>query len=529
MAEELIAHFADGLESGVAAETLVRDFGDARLAARLIRRAKVRQRPALWHLWRLMVWGYVAVVVLYGLLAVRFYLSKPTIAVDYLAKFNAPAKAVPESDRAWPLYRQALTEMGYVQRPTCNVLSLQEQLKACLTRMKEHPQAMTLIRQAAAKPGLGFVTTTSYGSFSPEDHAFFYPDRPREAPEENDMLMAVLLPQLQALRYAAWHLEAEAQRALDAGDAQLVMDDLTALLGVARHFSENRCYIPVLWDTGTQLSMYQVLGDVLHSRRELLSSTQLRDLAHRIVSQNVPFCEAMEGERMSLLDLVQHCYTDDGRGNGRITGEGIKQLRWGLEEDANTGLLLHPVLMPCVRWFAGSRQDLMKLINQNIDITESQMERPLYEQGNVDPYASLNQEIKALGWCSPSRWVLPYYGIVAATRERYLAHREGAIIGIALELYRREYGDYPAKLDALVPAYLPTLPVDRITGGPLLYHVTDGQPVVYSVGADRDDDGGRRGTDLYAPSPGVPGSPPSKVDTGDWVIWPQTMEAKAMR
>src|SRR5688572_21701199 len=52
VAGELIAHFADGLAAGETAEGLVEAFGDERRAARLIRRAKRRNRPLAWHVMR---------------------------------------------------------------------------------------------------------------------------------------------------------------------------------------------------------------------------------------------------------------------------------------------------------------------------------------------------------------------------------------------------------------------------------------------------------------------------------------------
>src|SRR4051812_15060392 len=52
VAEELIAHFEDGIAAGDAAADLVNRFGDVKSAARLIRRAKRRGRPIAWHILR---------------------------------------------------------------------------------------------------------------------------------------------------------------------------------------------------------------------------------------------------------------------------------------------------------------------------------------------------------------------------------------------------------------------------------------------------------------------------------------------
>lgn len=85
-----------------------------------------------------------------------------------------------------------------------------------------------------------------------------------------------------------------------------------------------------------------------------------------------------------------------------------------------------------------------------------------------------------------------------------------ARVAIALELYRREHGSYPATLAALAPSYLDTVPADLITGDPLHYRIKpDGTPIIYSVGLNKTDDGGLLKRDRAL---------------GDWV-WQYTLPA----
>ena len=59
-----------------------------------------------------------------------------------------------------------------------------------------------------------------------------------------------------------------------------------------------------------------------------------------------------------------------------------------------------------------------------------------------------------------------------------------------LEAYRKEKGRYADGLDALVPEYMPELPVDPWTGKSMLYETTDDGYLLYACGPDRKDDGG---------------------------------------
>ncbi len=69
--------------------------------------------------------------------------------------------------------------------------------------------------------------------------------------------------------------------------------------------------------------------------------------------------------------------------------------------------------------------------------------------------------------------------------------RRLAVTAIALERYRRQHGQYPPSLDALVPQCLPFVPRDCMSGQPLRYQPRDRETfLLYSVGEDGRDNGG---------------------------------------
>jgi hypothetical protein len=79
----------------------------------------------------------------------------------------------------------------------------------------------------------------------------------------------------------------------------------------------------------------------------------------------------------------------------------------------------------------------------------------------------------------------------------------------ALERFRLAHGNYPETLDALAPQFIAALPHDVINGQPLHYRRTDdGKFILYSVGWNETDDGGK-----------VVFTKSGRVDTekGDWV------------
>jgi hypothetical protein len=124
--------------------------------------------------------------------------------------------------------------------------------------------------------------------------------------------------------------------------------------------------------------------------------------------------------------------------------------------------------------------------------------------------------------------MFPAIGAVFDAGERTHQLQTGIETAIALELWHRRHGSWPETLDALVPGLLPAIPIDRTDGQPLRYAVRDASPVLYSIGADRDDDGGRppRVRDSATtvrfgiPKPRPAGAVVDEDSNGDWVLWP---------
>ncbi len=128
---------------------------------------------------------------------------------------------------------------------------------------------------------------------------------------------------------------------------------------------------------------------------------------------------------------------------------------------------------------------------------------------------------------SPSDMMKPFIEIASGEEVRLAAFASAAeterrilITAIALERYRIKYGSYPNSLTQLSPEFLKAVPVDFMDGQPLRYRRTsDGHFILYSVGLDCVDDGGK---------PPVPDAPRFGsfehgkfiVPTNTDIVWP---------
>lgn len=90
-----------------------------------------------------------------------------------------------------------------------------------------------------------------------------------------------------------------------------------------------------------------------------------------------------------------------------------------------------------------------------------------------------------------SGMVLPALSKTCAKELRSAATVRCVVTACAVERFRLAQGRLPAALDELVPRFLPAVPADPMDSQPLKYRPLDRGYVVYSLGEDDTDDGGR--------------------------------------
>jgi len=544
VADELLAHFLDGTAAGATAVELVERFGNPATAARLIRRAKQRARPFPWHpwhLWRLVLRVTAVVIVVYGLMLLRFCLTHPSPTVDYLAELNKPIEQTPPADRAWPQWRQAIIACGTMDKH--GVLQFtppnDSPWPGKVEWLEQHKAGIAMARQAAAKPALGFVLGPRGSLDDPQLPFAQFKDAP-DAP-----LYVVLHPRENGYYMSRMFLALsfDARRAAEAGDAATVEADIMAMLGLARQLQ----YSDGLVDDqmmGVSIRYWTIerIQRILMNTPNSLPDDALIRLAHAISGPEVAGdLVSLKQERMYFLDAVQRLYTDDGHGDGHATLDGWRTLDKTIAlmpgNRVETNLLKYPAghidggteLASSVPMLTASRADVVAMYDRLMDQQEGNLHLPVRQ---VD----LNRVRSELNTLSASPVDRMRYGFLIETMpiiswtqtetERYLGLRDGTGVGIALELFRRRHGTYPTRLDELVTEFLPSVPADRITGEPVKYRLADGKPIVYSVGADRIDDGGtpppEDSSGTKAASWGGDSVYPAK---GDWLLFaPQLIE-----
>jgi hypothetical protein len=515
VAEELVGHFLNAAASGISAVQAVADFGDPILAARLIRQAMHRRRSRRWHVLRWIRRSLVGVLLLYAMLSAYFYSGRPNPAIDYIAVLNHATLQTPIDQRAWPLYRQAIVAMGRPEWPDFLTANPDGPAWPTLAEfVAAHPDAIETVRLGAARPALGFVLGP-HGSI--EDPAVFrrFP-RSEKTPLDSEDWRFV-----QDLRRLGIILSLDAKAARLANDGPRLIRDITALLDMAEQLRPpTATLMESLAGVNVDYWAIQQTDATLVQSPALLTDAQLVQLADRIGRwQTASDLLRLTGDRLLFEDLVQHVYTDDGAGNGRITAEGLLQVRLSFDDPGFAEFLAAPLSLLQV----ASRKDVLQKYDEFISLKELELHRPARDLiGEADR--------RKLRIDSHPDQLSTQYGVITAFfanpyiggSEILLGERDGVLVGIALERFRRLHGHYPVTLDQLVPTFLSAIPPDRITGNPVKYLLHAGKPLIYSVGADRVDNGGRPGLGMYGPDPTITALwPPMRmVIPGDWILYP---------
>jgi hypothetical protein len=557
VAAELVAHFQDGLEAGRTSADLLQSFGDPVAAALLIRRAKRRNRSMLWTIWHYGWMSLAGLFLLYVIAGLWMATRHPTVKVDYLANFNKPAQAVPENERAWPLYRDALLGMGVHQKSDWSSLETLDakpgdpNWKSLEKYLTTHADSIVKLREAAAKPKLGFVTSTSQVDFTDKDRELFGVKLTKEQIEHDKnlspkdrWLISALLPDLKSLRDTGFLLAADALRAAAAGDGHTAFADIQSLLGVSKHCEEMPFMVCILVADAIQNKARGAIQEILADYPKLWSDDQLRKLAHRLVAEQIDWRRGFEGERSCFYDSMQRIYTDDGHGDGHLAlqvsrDQNLFQLLDTVTNggDANASMFANAGVafftLPAANMVIGGRKEMIDTYDQVTDKALARLVSPYWTWAG-EP--SLENDVQVLK-SGPLHGFRHFFVLLLTpSYDKFLNHvvasdgnRDGIFIGLALELYHREHGKWPESLAELSPRYLPKLPVDPISGKRLHYKIVNDRPTVYSVGVDGDDDGGRRAKSIRGESHPEYAEPKfygkqdevvrvSETD-GDWVLW----------
>ncbi|QDT94616.1 hypothetical protein V144x_00460 [Gimesia aquarii] len=522
-ARELSAHFADGLEKGSTPEELIKLFGSPKTAARLIRRASLRNRPFAWRATRRIrqatIFLMVVLIPSWIVLNMRFMRAIPTVKFDLVQEIDDQSRAIPKQERAWPLYRQGLVELNPDVKK--NYSPIQDGLnkgpkskhwteaKAFLAK---HSDILTIFLEATSRPKLGFINRDPGNSvwLLSYHHDKWFDLNP---PSLTETGFSILIPQMQDLgSYVLPMLTGALHLAVEQGDSDRYLQLLRARLRLAEHYRQIGpfpfCQINANGITG---HMAQEVGKLVIEHPDLFDEEQLAMLLQSLADAQIRKPDFRQDERIFINDFLQKTYTDDGTGNGRFTPHGF-QLLEGLAEHSKQSRSLfastfavpadpreqqthvtqantfHLLAAPVATMIAGRKEMQAELIHLNKLLwkqrTNALTADPSVDSEYITEYRRLLDSPSLRLKYLPALIMMPNEEAPTfwSQTPRHQVQRDAALIMIAAERYRQQHGQFPKTAEELVPAFLPAVPIDPYTNKPLRYSIKEGHPMINSFG-----------------------------------------------
>ena len=521
VARELVAHFNDGIERGEPAHALIASFGSPKAAGKRIGKAARAKRSWFWHA-RVRVYQGVGVLVglfalTYGVQAIRFAAGSPTISRNFTAELNKPILAIPNDQRAWPIYLNAWAEL----QPTATDIDALDTMVTATPGTPEFEAArawldraqpqLDRVRAAAKLPALGYVlglapepvlSQTYNPSTVPVPVAEINAKSSAQTPpanlvKENPTLYEISLEPLGPMRRLALYVKMDTLVAADARDGERVVQNVRTLLGMARQVDKMPFMLSDLIAMAIASVAWESTIEIIASYPGVLNDAQLAVIAQEFAKDSGPneIRAHLGNETDYFEDTLQRMFTDDGNGDGRLTPAGLRFLQQlssspPFERVMDSSATLH-ALGPAIMTVAPGRKATLVEWKKAFAAAEEYEQTPIWEW-ETNPDTSFTAHMHQSNLSNPVIVTLmPAFGSVIVKSDRTQQTREAAMVVVAIERYRLANRVWPATLDALVPMYLATVPLDRCDGNPLRYRFTPQGPIVYSIGWDRIDDQGR--------------------------------------
>ena len=495
---ELAAHFEDELkgcksdaEREQKARQLVTEFGDVKLLAILLRRAKKRCRP-LWR--KALVRGFqaVGIVILYILICFApLVLGRPNVSVNYADWLNDLGRAGrAESENAYPYYKQAVESS--VKMPDWLVKSRVKwpadlndiEMQQFFQWLNDNNKALELMIEGTNKP-----------------HYWAVYQRTEAALIEGSIFDGSL-KDLSGYRQVARALNWRSLYKAYSGEIESALDDCVSLVKFGRHQEGKGLLIEQLVGIAIEAMAFGSISMIME-KADVPADT-LKNIQEQLQEEFARSYDVinLEGEKAFLYDYIQRSFTDDGKGGGRMLARGAP-LAVG---DLKTGLWRFVSLSyPDRREVTAKVDHYYNLAEQVFDETPWQVHRKGVSSSKLDEIADGSLLL---------RIVAPAHGRVGQLVWRTKTMRLGLLTMLALARFEKDKGKYPENLRAVVETgYLEQLPIDPYSDGTLVYKRTDDGFLLYSFGTNLKDDGGKLGL-------GRNGKPRMWADNGDWVFWP---------
>lgn len=319
----------------------------------------------------------------------------------------------------------------------------------------------------------------------------FYSPSPTLLDKKHDLLISMLLPGAQNMRYAVCALGVRAMRHVGEHRLDNAWSDLLAVHRLSRLMAQEPTVIEQL--VAMACDGIACNGTLMLLSDEHLTAKQSREIQRDLVA--MPYVADVrralnDSERLMVLDgmVYTKLYGPESLGNHdtflAFAGRAMP-VDWNV------------ALRHVNKWF--DRLDAISRMDsrEKRKLAVAEFDRDLDDEAKRAD--DLHQRLQAIfSTRRRSEWIgavfaclmMPALDSALDAEDRTNTMLELTRVAAALAIYHAERGKYPASLDELIPSLLKKWPVDQFDSRQLIYKRTDAGYLLYSTGSNGIDDGG---------------------------------------
>ena len=314
--------------------------------------------------------------------------------------------------------------------------------------MKRQEPAIAFLRRAAAMPDCSFERNWAAPGFD------------------------MLLPELSDLRHAARLLVVDARLKAADGKPREALEDIAAVFGMAEHTQREPITISALVAMAIDTAGSEGMEAVLAACRPGTDDLKVLAIDDSLSFQHVmPRVFQME----EAFGLSAFPMVSEGDMGMRALGLNVESFMIPLLPIWRVYLLPDEIVS-----YRNVMGEFGRLATRPYFQTQTEWKR-------TEARLSENHGMGIL-----TRFIVPALGRCMEVAAKADARHRLAMAAVAATSYRLKTGRLPARLEDLVPEFMPAVPVDPFDGKPMkMAATTGGGIVIYSIGADFTDNGGK--------------------------------------
>ncbi|MDR1924549.1 MAG: hypothetical protein LBQ66_09245 [Planctomycetaceae bacterium] len=345
--------------------------------------------------------------------------------------------------------------------------------------VRENDEALTVLAAAAKKPRWVCYRTVDNG------------------------FIGILLPDVQASRAICRDFAIRANERVSRGDIAGAFDDALSIFRIARHQTDDDCGMLITRLVGFAAESIGI--DVVHSiltygKPNAEQMRQFINEFNKIPKYNKSFDNVIKAENMMQLEILFDF--------NKIDDEWMPHVSYGnsISENIVASMLGLSLKLPIDYNIAAnrivSRFEPLKKMSKEHDFKKRAQIHSQMEADINKLVATVKNPLFALSHTplihQRSAFLADYLNcmLIPALYSFFIAEarletqRNLLQVSCALELYQRENGQYPDKLEAIAPKYIDVIPNDIFTSKELTYKKNDNGYILYSFGQNEIDDNG---------------------------------------